>query len=274
MNLSFAILTISGSIYFAAFLFHLASFLGIYKQGHQPAFTLIRIGFLLNTFYFTAEAVEYHSFLPVVNFPQAMTFFAWSLSFVYLVLLARAQSESFGLILTPMVLLFIVLAGLGFQWRSALLPHMSNPFFAIHIICAYFAYASFTISFTAGLLYLIQYYELKAKHAGRFYHKLPSLEELEKLIYQPMIWGASLLVAAVGIGFIWSKSAYGEYWLWDPKTIATGITALFYFVILYLRYISSLRGKQIAVLSLAAFGVVLFSFVGTRFIGGSHNFLQ
>ena len=48
---------------------------------------------------------------------------------------------------------------------------------------------------------------LKSKNAGTFYHKLPSLEELEKLIYQPMIWGASLLGLAVVIGLVWSKAA-------------------------------------------------------------------
>ena len=45
------------------------------------------------------------------------------------------------------------------------------------------------------------------------------LEELEQLIFQPMIWGALLLVSAVGIGFMWSKSAFNEYWISDPKTI-------------------------------------------------------
>lgn len=274
MNLSFTILVLSSFIYLIAFLSHLVSFLGVNEKGHRPAFTLLRIGFLLSTFYFMAEAVEHQSFLPVANLSQAMAFFAWSLAFVYLVLLARAQSESFGLILTPILLLLMGIACLSFHIQSQPLSVALNPFFTVHIVCAYFAYASFTISFAAGILYLIQYHELKSKHAGQFYHKLPSLEELEKLIYQPMIWGAFLLVAAVGIGFMWSKSAYGEFWIWDPKTIATSVTAIFYFVILYLRYVSALRGKQIAVLSLAAFAVVLFSFVGTRFIGGSHNFLQ
>ena len=134
--------------------------------------------------------------------------------------------------------------------------------------------ASFTISFAAGLLYLIQHHELKNKHAGHFYHKLPSLEALEKLIYQPMIWGSILLVAAVGIGFIWSKAAFGEYWFFDPKTIATSVTVLVYISILGLRFGATLRGKQGAQLTLAAFTLMLFSFIGMRFIESSHNTLQ
>lgn len=277
MNLSLLLLFLSGLFFFAAFLFHLLSFFEIRQGGHRPAFGLMRIGFLIGTFYFGAEAVERGFFLPVTNLSQAMAFFSWSLAFVYLVLLARVQSDSFGLILTPILFFLIAAAGLTHESEAArpsVLPRLLNPYFIVHIVSAFFAYASFAISFAAGILYLIQHHELKSKHAGKFYHKLPSLEELEKLIYQPMLWGAPLLLAAVGIGFMWSKSAYGEYWIFDPKTIATAVTALVYLAILYLHYVSAQRGKQAVMLSLAAFVLVLFSFVGMRFIPGSHNFLQ
>ncbi len=274
MNLSLTFLLLSGAAYFVGFVFHLLSFMGIREKGDRPGFFGMRIGFLLSTFYFTTQAMEQGFFLPVMNLSQALAFFAWSLAFVYLVLLVKAQSDSFGLILTPMLLLMMAASLLSFHLKTKSLPLPANPFFAVHIVSAFFAYASFTISFAAGILYLIQHHELKARHAGTFYHKLPSLEELEKLVYQPMSWGACLLLAAVGIGFMWSKSAYGEYWIFDPKTIATSVIALLYFAIVYLRSAASLRGKQIALLSLAAFVLVLFNFVGTRFIHGSHNFLQ
>lgn len=274
MTVSFALLLLSGAAYFLGFLFHLFSFSGWLEKGNRPGFIALRIGFLLSTFYFTAQAMEQGFFLPVMNLSQALAFFAWSLAFVYLVLLVKAQSDSFGLVLTPMLAGMMAAALLSFHLKTKPLPFPANPFFTIHIVSAFFAYASFTISFGAGILYLIQHHELKARHAGTFYHKLPSLEELEKLIYQPMSWGACLLLAAVGIGFMWSKSAYGEYWIFDPKTIATSVIALLYIVIVYLRAVTSLRGKQIALLSLAAFVLVLCNFVGTRFIQGSHNFLQ
>lgn len=279
MNLSLVLLILSGSFYLLAFFFHLLSFWERVPEGNRFAFILMRIGFLIGTFYFAAEAIEHGFFLPVANFSQAMAFFAWSLAFVYLVFLVRIQNVSFGLILTPILLLLIGGAALASSQKasspeSSPLPVLLNPYFTVHIASAFFAYASFAISFAAGILYLIQHHELKAKHAGRLYHKLPSLEELERLIYQPMIWGAPLLLVAVGIGFVWSKSAYGHYWIFDPKTIATTVTALVYAAILFLRFVWFQRGKQTVVLSLIAFVWVLFSFVGMRFVQGSHNFLQ
>lgn len=277
MNLSEILLLASAISYGIAFLIHYLSFSEVRGSAHRPAFGFMRVGFLISTFYFAAEAIEHGFFLPVANFSQAMAFFAWSLAFVYLVLVVKAQIESFGLILAPILLTLTTtayLAKLHLPSHETVKPFLLNPYFTVHIISAFFAYACFTLSFAAGILYLIQYRELKAKKAGTFYHKLPSLEELEKLIYQPLVWGAPLLLTAIAIGIIWSKSAFGEFWIFDPKTIATAVIAVLYLAILYLRFISSIRGKQVAVMSLFVFALVVFSFVGMRFMEGSHNFLQ
>ncbi len=280
MKLSAIVLLLSSFCYAVAFFLHARSFAGDGTRDpsrHRAAFAWMRVGFLIATFYFAAETIEHGFFLPVVNFSQAMAFFAWSLAFVYLVLVIKAQSDSFGLILSP-ILLALMTASLWAKMRPGTSEEVKtiflNPYFTVHIVSAFFAYASFTLSFAAGILYLVQYRELKVKRAGTFYHKLPSLEALEKLIYQPLLWGAPLLVTAVTVGILWSKSAFGEFWILDPKTIATVVVAFFYFAILYLHYISSVRGRQVAMLSLFAFALVVFSFVGTRFIHGSHNYLQ
>ncbi len=221
--MSLFLILLAAFFYGLSFFLHLISFMG--GNAHRVAFLMMRIAFLIATFALASEAISEGFFLPVANLSQAMAFFAWSLAFVYLVLLVPIQSESFGLILTPILLVLIGVAAAakfhgGVFRERPLPPILLNPYFTVHIVSAFFAYASFTISFTAGILYLIQHHELKAKHAGHFYRKLPSLEALEKLIYEPLVWGTPLLAAAAGIGFLWSKSAYGSYWVFDPKTIA------------------------------------------------------
>lgn len=276
-TLSFWLLVLSGVFYGTAFVFHFLSFSGAYEKGHRFALTLMRAGFLVSTFYLAEEAVESGFFLPVANLSQAMVFFGWCLAFVYLVLLVKIQTDSFGLIMAPILGLLALLGMLSKMWIPAVEPPkpiLMHPYFTLHIASAFFAYASFTLSFSAGILYLIQHHELKTKKAGTFYHKLTSLEELERLVYQPLFWGAPLLVIAMAIGFAWSKSVFGEFWLFDPKTIATLVTVIFYAVLLYLRAASVLHGRQVALLSLVAYVLVVFSFVGTRFLEGSHNYLQ
>jgi len=267
------ILNFTALLYCLAFFLHLISFFGNHETMHRAAFRLMQMGFVAATFYFVMEAATLATFFPVADIVHALAFFSWSLAFVYLVLLSQIRSDSFGLVLTPVLAVLMVSACLTETLPSRGTVPQANPFFMLHILCAFFAYASFAISFAAALLYLIQRHELKARRAGAFYRKLPSLEELERLIDQPMVWGTALLVTAILIGFVWSKTAFGIYALTDPKTIATALVTLIYGTIISMRLVSRLRPKHAAVLSVIAFAIVIISFVGMRFIHGSHDFL-
>lgn len=275
MTLSLSILGIAGGLYFTAFLFHLAAFLGLEEKMNRAALILVRVGFLVHTFFFFSESKTEGLLIPVANFGHVMAFFSWALAFVYLVLLARVQSESFGLILAPLLSLLVGGGLLRFHAGETLLPSPLNPYFALHLGTAFFAYASFSLSFAAAVLYLVQHRELKRKKGGTFYHRLPSLEALESLIYQPIAWGVFLLALAMGIGFLWAKSAFGAYWLGEPKTVATLGIALFYLALVYLHYGMAARGKRPVVLSLVAFGFVFLNFFGAHFLGkGLHQLLK
>ena len=275
MTLSLSILTIAGTLYLLAFLFHLAAFLGGRDGMSRWGLVLVRVGFLVHTFFFFSRTKSEGLLIPVSDFGHVMAFFSWALAFVYLVLLARVQSESFGLILAPLLALFVSGGLVGFHTRQVTPPSPLNPYFLLHLGTAFFAYASFTLSFVAAVLYLVQHRELKRKRGGAFYQRLPSLEALEGLIYQPMAWGVFLLVLAIGIGFLWSKSAFGTFWLWEPKTILTLGVAVFYFFLIYFHYGKASRGKRLVVMNLVAFAFIFLNFFGANFLGkGLHQFLK
>ncbi len=271
---SFLFLFASFLLYLAAFAAHIISLKNTQADAHRRAAKLMAAAFRVATLYFISEALRMESFLPVFHLAQALAFFAWSIAFVYLFLLARIQRDSFGLVLTPLLAILTGSAALAFQIKASASAPYPDSFFIIHIISAFFAYACFTIAFAAGVLYLIQQHELKTRRAGTFYHRLPALEPLEKLIFQPMAMGVVLLSAAVIVGFFWSHAQFGEYWLTDPKTVSTLLIIFAYGLILYLRYGLAVRGKRVIVFGLIAFGLMIFMFVGLRFVSGSHNFLQ
>ena len=275
MTLPVAILVSAGILYLLAFFFHLAAFWGLSERANGWALVLVRVGFLIHTFFFFSETKTQGLLIPVSSFGQVMAFFSWALAFVYLVLLAKIQSESFGLILAPLLAVFLGIGLLKFQAGPTSLPSPRNPYFVLHLGTAFFAYASFTLSSAAALLYLIQNYELKQKKGGAFYHRLPSLEALEGLIYQPMAWGVFLLFLAIGIGFLWSKSAFGSYWLWEPKTVMTLGIACFYLALVFIHYGAVSRGKRVVVMSLVGFAFIFLSFFGANFLGkGFHQLWQ
>lgn len=273
-TLPLVLLRVAGAIYLAAFFLHLAAFLGFSDRAGRWGLVLTRVGFLIHTFFFFLGTKTEGFLMPLSSFGEVMAFFSWALAFVYLVLLGRVQSESFGLILAPFLSLLVGVGLLRFDAGQTALPAPLHPYFILHLGTAFFAYASFTLSFVASVLYLIQHYELKRRRGGTLYHQLPSLEALENLIYQPMTWGVFLLSLAMGIGFLWSKSAFGTYWLGDPKTVGTLLITLFYLILVYV-HSAAPGGKRFVVLSLLAFAFMFLNFFGLNLLGkGVHQLLH
>jgi len=279
MLLAFMILAAGCLSYGVAFLLHVLSFIQIWKRGHRAGSVMLKAGFLLGTLYFLSQGFQSGYFLPVVNMSAALAFFAWALAFVYLVLLGKARIESFGLFLSLLLCTLMAgsLASFGHgRTIQAMVrdhPYLLNPYFVLHVVSAFFAYANFAISFIAGILYLIQCRELKVKSASNFYYKLPSLERLERMVCLPLSWGAPLLLFATVTGLVWAKNAFGSYLFLDPKTIVTFAVLGCYLLILYRHWVATVRGKEMAELSLIAFIFIVLGFIETVFLSGKHNFL-
>ena len=280
MSLEFLILCACCVSYGTAFLVYVLSFTGILKKGVRAGYLLLQAGFLFGTLYFLGRGLQSGYFLPVVNMSAALAFFAWTLAFAYIALIVRGRTESFSLILS--LLLFLLMAGSLASFgngRDILTmvrqhPYLLNPFFVVHVVSAFFAYSGFTISFVASVLYLVECRELKNRQAGgSLYHKLPSLERLERMVSQPVLWGTPLLLVTTVSGFIWARSAFGSFMLMDPKTIVTITLLGFYGVILWRYWVMAVRGKEIASLSVLSFSFIVMGFVTTFLLACRHNFL-
>ena len=279
MSLAFVILSAGCVSYGIAFLLHILSFAEIWKGGRHAGSVMLQAGFLLGTLYFLSQGFQSGYFLPVVNMSAALAFFAWALAFVYLVLLGKARTESFGLFLALLLCVLMIgsLAsfgrGRGIQAMVHDHPYLLNPTFVLHVVSAFFAYANFAISFIASILYLIGCRELKEKNSSRFYYKLPSLERLERMVCLPLSWGTPLLLFATVTGLVWAKHAFGSYLLLDPKTIVTFVVLGCYLLILYRHWVAAVRGKEAARLSIIAFMFIIIGLIETFFLFGKHHFL-
>src|SRR4029078_12568185 len=80
-----------------------------------------------------------------------------------------------------------------------------------------FAYASFALAFVLGITYVLLFKEIKAKHLGFFYTRLPSLQTLDKMNGRAIIVGWVFLSAGLLIGGIWASQIGGST---DPRAPA------------------------------------------------------
>jgi ABC-type transport system involved in cytochrome c biogenesis permease subunit len=73
-------------------------------------------------------------------------------------------------------------------------------------------------------------------------------------------------------GIIWNNQRDGRYWHNDPKEIMALVTWLVYLFIMHYRLTAGWRGRRVAWLTIVGFAVVLFTWAGTRYLGGYHVF--
>ena len=269
MELRTFLLFIIVVVYGAAFVSFVLEFAGPGAKRFPRASRFLEIGFLIHTLFIFAQTFSGHEtlpaqfHLPVTTLGEVSGFFAWSLAFVYLILMRQLKTETFGLILAPILVLFLIPSFFPFRANPASAAYVHDPYFLLHILSAFFGYASFTLAFIAASLYLILDRALKRKTSLNFYRKLMPLEDLEHLIFRIILWGILLLGGAIVTGALWTRSAFGTFLLWEPKSFASLLTWAVYLVIIYFHEVRQLKGRKIILMSLASFVLVLFTFLGT-----------
>jgi cytochrome c-type biogenesis protein CcsB len=95
---------------------------------------------------------------------------------------------------------------------------------------------------------------------------------MDELTHQLVMFGFLFLSAGIISGAVWANSAWGRYWGWDPKETWSLVTWFVYATLLHARFMRGWRGNRIAVLSIAGFLAVLFTYFGVNYLPGLHSY--
>ena len=144
-----------------------------------------------------------------------------------------------------------------------------------------FAYASFALACVLGVTYVLLFKEIKAKHLGFFYARLPSLQVLDVMNGRVVTIGWIFLTIGIAIGGIWATQVQGssgsaragDVGSSDPKILVALVCWGVYSFALFARRAIGWTGRRAAWLSALAFVIVLLNFVPVGyFLTKSHNF--
>src|SRR6185369_3514429 len=108
----------------------------------------------------------------------------------------------------------------GAEIRSVVLE---GPLFGIHVFSLLFAYASFALACVIGITYVLLFKEIKAKHLGFFYARLPSLQVLDRMNQRAIVIGWVFLTVGLLVGAVWAAQARGGYGAADPRVQAMSL---------------------------------------------------
>lgn len=213
-------------------------------------------------------------FFPLATPFDVVSFFSWLIVGFYLLIQYRVPSPVFGSLAAPMAsVLMLYGSTLSYQIRDPLVPVLKSWWLPIHVTFAIVGNGIFALMAMGGLMYIIQERLIKAKRIGRFHKLLPSLETLDTINRHGLPFGFFLLTLGIISGALWAGSIWGFYWSWDPKETWSLITWFAYAGMVHQRVVLGWRGKRAALLAIAGFCLVMFTFLGvSALVGGHHSF--
>lgn len=165
--------------------------------------------------------------------------------------------------------LVIIMMGYGVMRHPTLTPmaaSLKTNWLYIHVYFAWLAFCSYTLSMAAGVLYLLKRKSSDGAAEHPVYDKFPSLERLDDLIFQYVVFGFIADSIMLVAGSIWAEGLWGSYWNWDPVETWSLISYLVYGIAIHLRVTLGWRGTRQAWLVIAALSTVLISFFGVTFV--------
>jgi ABC-type transport system involved in cytochrome c biogenesis permease subunit len=218
--------------------------------------------------------------VPITGTTQAISTFVWLLALAYLYLEMTTDERALGVFIVPLLVALQAVRAFNPVVEKRV-PILESPWFGVHVASLLFAYASFALACVIGITYVLLFKEIKAKHLGFFYKRLPSLDSLDLMNARTVTIGWIFLTVGVVVGAIWADQArrgpvvdprIQAMSLADPKILATLVCWAIYTFALYTRRLGW-GGKRAAYFSAVGFAIVLFNFVPIGyFLTRSHNF--
>jgi len=210
---------------------------------------------------------------PLSNLYESLVFFAGCITLIYLIIERRYANQVIGAFSAPLACLTMAYASLSPNISDRiqpLIPALKSNWLIAHVITCFVGYGAFAVAFGVSLMYLFKQSEPDA--TGGMIGRLPTLEALDELTHQLIVFGFLFLCVGIITGAVWANSAWGRYWGWDPKETWSLITWFIYATLLHARLTRGWRGRRIAYLSIIGFAAVLFTYFGVNLLPGLHSY--
>jgi cytochrome c-type biogenesis protein CcsB len=236
------------------------------------SYGVLFLGFLAHSLAIGLWFVQTGHF-PVQNLGESLSFFAWAIVGVFLVIQIKFNILVLGSFLSPLAAVMMISSSFFPLQSGPANPLLRHFWLIVHVGTIFIGNGVFAIAFLAGIMTLIQERQIKSKKRGPFYYRLPSLEVLDALNYNCLILGFPLLTVGMVSGAVFAQYTLGSFWRWDPKEVWSLITWILYATLLHGRLVSGWRGRRSALISIFGFLVLTFSFLGINFlVKGYHSF--
>jgi ABC-type uncharacterized transport system permease subunit len=197
--------------------------------------------------------------------------FAQALSVMMFLGIALYWIESLFYSLEGMQPLLLPLAALAvplpavFPGLASSGAHAQVPEFKLHLALAMVAYSLFVIALLHAALMAVVERRLHQKNTG-FFGSLPPLLTLEQLLFRVIGAAFVFLTLTLLTGILFSEELFGRALPFDHKTVFALLSWLTFGLLLAGRWLRGWRGRTALRWTLTGFLMLLFAYVGSRFV--------
>ena len=267
--LEYPMFAATGALYAAAMALYATAWRSTKKVVAQAGTALMLAALVLNLGLFI---VRWHEAgrAPLKSLFESLVFFALCIAVVYVFFELIYKTRAFGV---PAALLALgcLLYAVG-RWDAEIVklpPALQSPWFVPHVMVYFVGYAAVAIAFALAAIQLLAprvafVQKLLTMKAGTIMTGQPL--DIEKMSYDLVRFGFVLLTVGLLVGSVWAKSAWGDFWVWDPKENWSLVTWLVYGGYLHLRRVRGWKGEKGAWLLIVGFAVVMFTYLGMHLL--------
>ena len=223
--------------------------------------------FFYPIFIFTIISLAFYTYLLMSsysiksNFVIALLLTFLILNIVLLFLMFLKPAHHLALILLPLTTVSVFLT-LIFDYQNTI-DKIDNDLF-LHIIFSLVSYGLLGLAAIQALLLKFQEQKLKTLDNSLLSNLLPSMEVMEKIMFDLIVIGFLLLTLAIltGAPFV----AVETFGAGLQKITFSIIAWIVYSYLIYQRYSSNVTGKKANNLAISGMAILFFAYLGTKIL--------
>jgi cytochrome c-type biogenesis protein CcsB len=217
---------------------------------------------------------------PLLNLYGSLSLFTAMSVAIYIGFAFRYRLWFAGGFVLVLAAIFLAYGVTWYEGTMPPVPSLQSYWAKIHVPIVVSSYAAFLVAFVFSCIYLLKYYaeqSLAGASAdtlvGRWLAALPSLAQLDIIVYRAVAIGLPLISVGIITGAMWAKEAWGAYWQWDPKETAALFSWIIYLAYMHLHTRHSWRGLRTSWVSVVGFLSIIFCYLGVNiWISGLHSY--
>jgi cytochrome c-type biogenesis protein CcsB len=212
---------------------------------------------------------------PLGNMYEYIGFVTFVAVVAWLVIMSRFPVRRLGgWVLLPIVALMVLDGKVLYTLAAPVQPALQSYWLVIHVTSAASATGILFVPGIASIFYLIKSANQRnPRRLSWVAGKLPAQEALDRAIYRTTIFAFPLFTFAVMCGAIWAEAAWGRFWAWDPKEVASFVAWVIYAAYLHSRATAGWRGNRAAIINVVALSVMVFNLLFVNLvISGLHSY--